>query len=185
MQDDASNLQYTTKSATYDPVANRKTPEAEAQKRAVEAYAKNRKRAKAPAGTVKYRYDSQRDPQLSRTRLGLPHAWIIEGIERYQADFLANHGLKMGVTTIARDALKTMLLDRHGALKLGVLPEPVGTAATIGPFRLPEPYSKLPETIAKIAKRNGTTESDVVRHALAQWLTERGYDKPGKKRPAR
>lgn len=178
--DDASNLQYAPDSAMYVLVAKRKTPETEAQKRAVEEYAAKR-RQKAAAGTVKYRYESQNEPQLSRFRLGLPHVWILEGIERYQADFLASHGLKMGVTTIARDALKTMLLDRHGALKLGVLPAPDGTAATIGPFRLPDPYNKLPEAIAKIAKRNGTTESDVIRHALAQWLTERGYDKPGKR----
>lgn len=177
----ASNLQCATDSGTYVPVAKRKTPEAEALKRAAEEYATKRKRAKAASGSVNYRFDSQKEPQLSAIRLGLPHVWILEGIERYQTDFLASHGLKMGVTTIARDALKTLLLDEHGRLKLGVLPDPGGTAASIGPFRLPGPYARLPDAIAKVAKRHGTTDADVIRHALAQWLTERGYDKPGKR----
>lgn len=178
---EASNLQCTPEQATYDLVAKRKTSETEALKRAAEKYAAKRKRAKAAPGSVKYAYDSQKEPQLSAIRLGLPHVWILEGIERYQTDFLASHGLKMGVTTIARDALKTLLLDEHGRLKLGVLPEPGGTAVSIGPFRLPGPYAKLPDAIAKVAKRHSTTEADVIRHALAQWLTERGYDKPGKR----
>lgn len=142
------------------------------------------RRPKSEPGSVEYGYDSQKAKQLGAVRLGLQHVWIAKGLERYRSDFQKKHGANVGITAIVRDALKTVLTSGED-LKVGWLGDPQGTAVQLGPCRLPKQYQMLPQLLARASRKLDTTESDVIRSALAHWLTERGYDKPGRKRTAR
>jgi len=158
----------------------------ERKRRAAElAEARRAKKRAAPvrertSGKPARTYESQLAPQLTRVTLGEEQLWIAEGLERYQAEMMESHGVKLGLTTIARNALKSVLID--GKLRMEGVGIPNGTVDWIGPARLPQPFSGLPAAIAKAAKKHCVTEAEIMRSALAQWVRERGYDKPAKKR---
>jgi Arc/MetJ-type ribon-helix-helix transcriptional regulator len=124
-------------------------------------------------------FSSQRLPQIPAVRLGEGYAWIAGALSRYQHDFAAEHGVPLEMAQLVRKALaevlsKTKRLDVESS-------RGDETFERIGPFRVTAAYPNLLDEIAAAAKRSSVNESDVIRSALAQWLTERGYDKPGER----
>lgn len=122
-------------------------------------------------------YPSQRLPQIPAVRLGAEYAWIPGALGRHQLDFKEKNGVPIEMAQIVRKALTEVLSKRFVAERS----RSDETRARIGPFRVTAAYPNLLAEITAAAKRSEVNESDVIRSALAQWLTERGYDKPGKR----
>lgn len=129
------------------------------------------KRPKRPAG-IAYQYPSQEYEQIAAIRIG-PE--LAEAFAKYQADTEAETGRAIDKAQALRHAVETVV-DGGGPTK--IVPKEIGdTAATIGPFRLPERYLGLPKKITAAAKRLECTEADLIRSAVTEWFTGKGYMK--------
>ena len=130
----------------------------------------------------KTQFPSQVVAQIPPILLGTNVDWIVPAIPAYIAKS-ASSGTVLTAAEVVRTALDEMLANNARRLKTvqsGRLAKGEVTSR-LGPFRLPEQYKHLPDAIEKVAKRDGVSNSDVVRAALVKWFTAKGFGEGTKK----
>lgn len=142
-----------------------------------------RRKNKAAANAVLKKFPSQELPQLPAVRFDDGDAWVLDSIERFRMDFLAEHGLPVEQAQVVRRAISETLAKlgkrqmTGRARKLGRAS--TGTRSRLGPIRVTRDFPTLIDDVEVVAKRSKVQATDVIRWALERWLRGQGYGPKG------
>lgn len=150
----------------------------EIERKAKERLAKAREREQAskpkrqPYGAAKYKFESQKQPQIPAVLFGTGQFWVLDAIDAYAEWFLEQHGVPTDTSKTVRQALDEMLQKPRAIVPMA---KDRGGRKVVGPFRLAAGSDGLLDQIRDVAAGKGVRESDVIRGALAAWLVGNGF----------